>query len=95
MLKVVPWKPQHLLRQRAQCATTKVVDTFSGKLVNLYQSTGLADAIYAANRIWNCDETCFYTAAVASKAVLCSRGAKVVHKTARGSGRDCITVVGK
>ena len=92
--KLVQRKPQHLSKQRAQCASTAVVDAFFGKLENLYQHTGLADVEDLANRVWNCDETGFCTA-VASKAVLCRRGAKTVHETAGGSGREFITVLGK
>ena len=64
-------KPQHLSKQRAQCASTAVVDAFFGTLENLYQHTGLADVEDLANRVWNRDETVFCTA-VASKAALCS-----------------------
>ena len=46
-----------------------------------------------ASRLWNADETGFCTA-VASTRVLASRGAKTVHETAGGSGRDYITVLG-
>ena len=87
-------KPQHLSRQRAQCASQEVVDIFFRRLKNLFETSGFKDAPDLSNRIWNCDETGFCTA-VASKAVLTRRGAKEVHETAGGSGRDYITVLGK
>ena len=63
------------------------------RLKDLFEKTGLIGAPDLANRIWNCDETGFCTA-VASRAVLCRRGAREVHETAGGSGRDYITVLG-
>lgn len=90
---LVQRKPQHLARQRAQSSMQEVVDVFFDRLENLFQKTGLSDAPDLAHRIWNCDETGFCTA-VASKAVLTRRGAKEVHETAGGSGRDYITVLG-
>lgn len=87
-------KPQHLSRQRAQCASQEVVDAFFGRLKNLFETSGLKDAPDLDKCIWNCDETGFCTA-VASQAVLTRRGAKEVHETAGGSGRDYITVLGK
>ena len=44
-------------------------------------------------RPWNADETGFCTA-VASTRVLATHGAKDVHETAGGSGREYITVLG-
>ena len=67
---------------------------FFRRLKNLFKTSGFKDAPDLNNRIWNCDETGFCTA-VASKAVLTRRGAKEVHETAGGSGRDYITVLGK
>lgn len=90
---LVQRNPQHLSRQRAQCAMQEVVDVFFERLKYLFQKTELVNAPDLANRIWNCDETGFGTA-VASKAVLSRRGAKEVHETAGGSGRDFITVLG-
>ena len=90
---LVQRKPQHLARQRAQCAMQEVVDTFFERLENLFRKTGLLHAVDVSNRLWNCDETGFCTA-VASKAVLARRGAKEIHETAGGSGRDYITVLG-
>lgn len=43
-------------------------------------------------RIWKCDETGVCTA-VASRKILAKRGAKNVHETAGGSGRDYITIL--
>ena len=79
--------------QRAEYAMLEVVDGFFEWLKSLFQKTGLFAAPDLANRIWNCDETGFCTA-VASKSVLARRGAKEVHETAGGSGRDFITVLG-
>lgn len=90
---LVQRKPQHLPKQRAQCATEEVVSSFFTRVKNLFEKTGLSSAPDLANRIWNCDETGFCTA-VASKSVLCRRGAKQVHETAGGSGRDFITLLG-
>ena len=92
---LVQRKPQHLPKQRAQCATEEVVSSFFGRLRSLFQKTGLSCKLTSnlAQRIWNCDETGFCTA-VASKSVLSRRGAKQVHETAGGSGRDFITVLG-
>ena len=90
---LVECKPQHLARQRAQGAMKEVVDAFFQRLRNLFEKTELATAPDSPNRIWNCDETGFCTA-VASKSVLSRRGAKEVHETAGGSGRDFITVLG-
>ena len=67
---LVQRKPQHLSRQRAQCAMQEVVDAFFKRLKDLFEKTGLIGAPDLANRIWNCDETGFCTA-VASRAVLC------------------------
>ena len=90
---LVQRKPQHLPKQRAQCATQEVVSSFFERLKGLFEKTGLARAPDLANWIWNCDETGFCTA-VASKSVLSRRGAKEVHETAGGSGRDFITILG-
>lgn len=46
-----------------------------------------------ASRLWNADETGFCTA-MASHRVLARRGAREVHETARGSGREYVTVLG-
>lgn len=86
-------KPQHLPKQRAQCAIEEVVSSFFQRVNNLFEKMGLTTAADLGNQIWNCDETGFCTA-VASKAVLSRRGAKTVHETAGGSGRDFITVLG-
>ena len=90
---LVQRKPQHLPRQRAQSATEEVISSFFERVKDLFEKTGLVSAPDLANRIWNCDETGFCTA-VASKSVLSRRGAKEVHETAGGSGRDFITVLG-
>ena len=45
------------------------------------------------HRVWNCDETGFCTS-VAARSVLAKRGAKEVHDTVGGSGREYITVLG-
>ena len=45
------------------------------------------------SRFWNADVTGFCTA-IASRKVLARRGAREVHETAGGSGRDYITVLG-
>ena len=71
----------------------EVVDVLIYQLKNLLEKTGLAQATDLANRMWNCDETGFCTA-VSSKSVLTRRGAKEVHETAGGSGREYITVLG-
>lgn len=46
-----------------------------------------------ASRLWNADETGFCTA-MASHRVLARRGAREVHETAGGSGREYVTVLG-
>lgn len=66
---------------------------FFHRVKNLLNMSRLSDVPDLASRTWNCDETVFCTA-VASKAVLTRRGAKQVHETAGGSGRDYITVLG-
>ena len=43
-------------------------------------------------RLWNCDETGICTA-VASRKILTKRGAKNVHETGGGSGREYITIL--
>lgn len=57
------------------------------------QEKNLTDLPDLASRLWNTDETGFCTA-VACKRVLAKRGAKAVHETAAGSGRDYHTVLG-
>jgi len=69
------------------------MDVFLDQVKNLLKKTGLSETPDLASRTWNYDETGFCTA-VASKAVLTRRGAKEVHETAGGSGRDYITVLG-
>ena len=54
---------------------------------------GILDKPDLASRLWNADETGFCTA-IASRKVLARRGAREVHETAGGSGRDYITVLG-
>ena len=83
---LVQRKPQHLL---AQCAGGSHLFE---RLKSLLEKTGLVEAPELAHRIWNCDETGFCTA-VPSKSVLSRRGAKEVHETAGGSGRDFITIL--
>ena len=57
------------------------------------QELKMLDMPDLSKRLWNADETGFCTA-VASQRVLAKRGAKDVHETAGGSGRDYITVLG-
>lgn len=54
---------------------------------------GILDKPDLASQLWNADVTGFCTA-IASRKVLARRGAREVHETAGGSGRDYITVLG-
>ena len=88
-------KPQHLPTNRAVSASGEVLDVWFQCVKDLFQKTGLnlppPDEL--SHYIWNCDETGFCTA-VAAKKILVRRGAKDVHDTIGGSGRDYITVLG-
>lgn len=71
----------------------EVVDMFFDRVKNLLNKTRLSEALHLLSRLWNVDETTFCTV-IASKALLTRCGAIEVHKTARGSRREYITVLG-
>lgn len=71
----------------------QVLDRWFQGFQLLLEELQMLDMPDLASRLWNTDETGFCTA-VASSRVLARRGAKQVHETAGGSGRDYITVLG-
>jgi hypothetical protein len=71
----------------------QVLDRWFQSLNEFLVKTDLLKKSDLPSRLWNADETGFCTA-VASTRVLATRGAKDVHETAGGSGREYITVLG-
>lgn len=63
------------------------------KYENLLTSSGRSTKDDLNSHPWNCDKTEFYIV-IASHSVLCRGGAKSVHKTGGGSGRENITILG-
>jgi len=70
----------------------QILDAWFQKMEEFLQELKMLDMPDLSKRLWNA-ETGFCTA-VASQRVLAKRGAKDVHETAGGSGRDYITVLG-
>ena len=71
----------------------QVLDHWFQTLREFLQKVDLLEKTDLSSCLWNDDETGFCTA-VASTRVLATRGAKDVHETAGGSGKDYITVLG-
>ena len=88
-------KPQHLPASRVNAITEAAIDAWLSKVSAKITETGLSELTLeeCAKRLRNYDETAFATD-VASKKILARRGAKNVHETAGGPGREYITVPG-
>ena len=92
---LVERKPQHLPSSRAKAVTEAAVDAWLAKVTAKFAELGLNELTpeELSERLWNCDETAFATD-VASQKILARKGAKNVHETGGGSGREYITVLG-
>ena len=89
--QLVDRKPQHLPKHRAIAGTEATVQGFLAKVSDLLQSLNLTHLHDLNERLWNCDESGVCTS-VASTTVLARRGAKWVHETTGGSGREVTTI---
>lgn len=69
------------------------MDNWFEMVRSILQEIGIIDRADLANRLWNCDETGFYSA-TASKVVLGRRGSKSVHEVRGGTRGEFITVLG-
>ena len=88
---LVQRKPQHLSRHRAIAGNRSTITRFITKLDSLFGELKIADVGDLGDRIWNCDESGICTS-VASTRVIARKGARFVHETTGGSGREVITV---
>ena len=89
--QLVDRKAQHLPKHRATAGTYSRIQGFLAKVRKLLKSLHIADAPDLGDRLWNCDESGVCTSVVSST-VLARRGAKWVHETTGGSGREMTTV---
>ena len=89
--QLVDRKAQHLPKHRAIAGNEETVTGFLGKVSDLLQTLKIAHAHDLGCRLWNCDESGICTSVVSST-VLARRGAKWVHETTGGSGREVTTI---
>ena len=70
----------------------QIIDDWFVKVTAFVKELKILDAPDLSSRLWNTDETGFCTS-VASRRVLARKGAKEVHETSGGSGREYYTVL--